>query len=258
MTDRSDYMRDYYVRYVRPSKGARPLVDADPVREHVRTCQAAGMSPAAIARSAGVSASTLSRIMRLRIVRLQAPVADRILAVQPRRPVSAIGLTRRVRALAARGWSVTQIARAGGLNLDTVKEYRRGTVLAPKPRAVAGILTAYAQLSMATPPERTRWERNAVAGVRTRAARAAWAVPLQWDDEEIDDPSAQPHDTEPAPRTNPRQRVHLDALELLIDEGLTAANIAARLGCSIDAIWTYLRRHGRSDLLEQLRRQAAA
>lgn len=91
------------------------------------------------------------------------------------------GVVRRRRALAAIGWSLTDLAPYFGTTWQTVGMHaagdrvRRDTL--DRWRAV------YEQLSMTIGPSRQ---------AREYAQRQGWAPPLAWDDDTIDDPDASP------------------------------------------------------------------
>lgn len=98
------------------------FVDATPVREHVRALQAAGMGYARVARAAGVSSSTLGRVLGYEgrpTMRIKAASAARVLAVEldiaPGGCVDATGTVRRLRGLAALGWSQRRLAGRAGV-----------------------------------------------------------------------------------------------------------------------------------------------
>lgn len=196
MNARAAYCRDYYVRYERAIRGNRPLAPARPVANHIAACIELGMSRNAIARTAGVSESTVRRIESMPDASVREGVAHRILGVPAQRPVTAQGVVRRLRALAAMGWSNAVIATESGLNVDTIKAWRRGEF--SDPSIVADRVAAvYDALSMRTPKPVGRFERGAVSQVRARAARNHWPSPLAWDD--IDDPDALPDLGDDAP-----------------------------------------------------------
>lgn len=247
-----EYMRQYYRQYEQRKRGHRPRVPAQLPLAHVHRCLDADMSRQQIATAAGVAVSTIDRLVRGDSTMVRDQIARRILAVRPRRPVTPIGLTRRVRALAAIGWSVTQIAESAGCNIDTIKDYRKGGGLQVKVSALC-IIDAYNSLSMCTPPNRTRYERTSVSGTRNRAARAGWAPPLAWDDESIDDPGATP-DLGEAERG-----FDIDEWLMLVRCGVDPATASERCGVTLNAVQIRAHRGGYTDVLEllELRRKAA-
>jgi transcriptional regulator with XRE-family HTH domain/DNA-binding CsgD family transcriptional regulator len=193
------YTRDYYDRFDRHRRGLQPRQPVGPVIEHLQACRAVGMSNQAIAAAAGVAASTVDGLFRAPGPTVRRRVAVSLLGVTPRRPVTAVGLTRRVRALTALGWSVVQIAAASGVNASTVKAYRRGEVAQCKPTAAGLIAAAYDRLSMHTPVGVGRYERAAASRARAHAQHQGWPPPLAWDDDTIDDPEANPATQDDSP-----------------------------------------------------------
>lgn len=230
------YSRDYYERYGRSVRGQHPLHDAAPVIRHIEVCKAAGMSNLDIAESAGVSASTVSRVLNQPNVRLRHSAAIRLLAVIPRARVTPIGVTRRIRALTALGYSTRQIAVAAGVNVSTVKDYRAGVAPGVVRARVMRIVAAYDSLSMTPAPARDRHSKASVTRARTVAAAQGWAPPLAWNEGTIDDPRAQPEGAGRA--AGPV----VETIRDLADMGLTRDAIANRLGVKPSAIERALER----------------
>ena len=99
---------------------------------------------------------------------------------------ASIGVTRRLRALNALGYSQDDLAARLGVHYSWVCKLmstERAQVNKVNPDTVTRVTDLYNQLSMTPgPSERAR-----------RAARIkGWAPPLAWDDDTIDDPNAQP------------------------------------------------------------------
>jgi hypothetical protein len=97
--------------------------------------------------------------------------------------VDATGTRRRIQALLALGWTLTDLGRRLGVTNRAIGHYSCGArreVLAGTARDVA---TLYDQLSMQPGPS---------AITRRRARQAGWHRPLCWDDDLIDDPTFQP------------------------------------------------------------------
>lgn len=238
------YMRHYYATYRRPALGRKPLVNADLIRAHITACTNAGMTTRQLAITAGVSEEVVYRVARGTTQGVRHHIATAILNVRPR-TITSIGITRRVRALAALGWSVTQIANTAGVNVDTVKDYRAGGRTLVKPAAL-NLVNAYNELSMRTPPQGNRYEKAAVNGTKNRARRNGWVPPLAWDDDTIDHP-----DATPAATNNPHG-FDMDDLILLVHAGETWENLTRRLGVTRSSIERRLQREGRTDILRTL------
>lgn len=170
-------------------------VDADLVRAHVRSLMAAGMGRRRIAEVAGVNQSTLSRQLygrgdRKAPTTMRHDLARRLLAVAPdlapNARVAVLGTARRIQALVAIGWTLTEVAAGIGWTVQNLTHLvcpSTGCVAARTAQAVADL---YERLSM-TPPAGPSARR-----ARAMARRRGWVPPLSWNEGAIDDPEAQP------------------------------------------------------------------
>lgn len=100
-----------------------------------------------------------------------------------RRLISSLGTRRRIEALGALGWTGVQVGAVLGITGEHVRQIRNQSLVTRS--LAARVATAYDQLSMQLPPERTRAERHNASRQRNRAKAAGWLPPLAWDD--IDD-----------------------------------------------------------------------
>ena len=174
------------------------LVDADPVRAHLRALRADGLSLQRIAELSGVGQGTLSTLVYRTPAsqptppaRVRADTQRRLLAVRfdpasvaAGRRIDATGTRRRLQALTALGWSAACLT----LHTDrTVRTLRRllsaDEVTAETARCVAAL---YEQLRTARPPRRTGPERAAADRAVSRARTAGWRPPFGWDDIDTD------------------------------------------------------------------------
>lgn len=175
--------------------------DAAPIRVHLRSLMAAGMGYKLIAAKAGLSPSTVSRILYGRPERGTPPpattrydLAQTLLAVHldlhPNSPIEATGTARRIQALAALGHTLTSIAEAIGWSLQNLSDVvREGSIpyaCRVEVRTAQAVAALYDRWSMTVP---TGWVADQA---RRRAARHGWLPPLAWDDEQLDDPTAVP------------------------------------------------------------------
>ena len=233
-------------------QGIPSRVAADPARRHVVALLDAGMGRAEVARLAGVSPVVITRLIRGDTLRLT-PESDRRLRGVPHRPieaqevgmVSACGSIRRLRALAAVGWTFQQIAEQGAVRRHIYSEcVQRGRVYAATRAAIADV---YSRLWDETPPDTTPARR-----ARLRAQREGWPPPLAWDDGHgphgIDNPAATPH---PWKRTESSQARRADVVDL-VEAGVSLGGLIER-GITPDAAEAALRRAGRHDLAAQIR-----
>lgn len=178
------------------------LVDAEPVRAHVRSLQDGGMGWRTIAARAGVNGSVVKKLLWGHAARGQSPAkrvrpetAQRLLAVRlelaNHAKVPSIGTQRRLQALVALGWSQSKLAAELGLtpaNFGTTIHHS-GQVYESTARAVREL---YERLWHTPPPEESHRDKISASRARSTAAGNGWAVPMAWDDDTIDDPHAQP------------------------------------------------------------------
>lgn len=139
--------------------------------------------------------------------------------------VPILGTARRLQALAAIGWDAPRLATMLGAHLDQVCRVRAGRrpyVTRPVARRVAAL---YEQLQGTPGPS---------ALTRTRATRRGWAPPLAWDDDNIDDPHAQPQ-AGPVARTGTAAE-RAATITALTKQGLSKTTIAAHLGVSVRTV----------------------
>ncbi|MCR6647772.1 MAG: hypothetical protein NVV70_06385 [Cellulomonas sp.] len=175
--------------------GRARLVPATRVRRHIEHLRAAGGSVRGIAECAGVAPTAVSRIASGRQPTTTAKVARAILSVRPEsilaRPhgpgfVPNLGARRRIQALLALGWTHAGItARMGTKTTSQLVLHQVGDWIARETHDA--VVSAYAALAMTPgPSERTR----------RRAVARGYAPPLAWDDDNLDDPNAQPQGVE--------------------------------------------------------------
>jgi transcriptional regulator with XRE-family HTH domain len=245
-------------------------VDAEPVRQHVRALQAAGIGQRRLAQLAGLQRNTVRIITNGRSERGGAPTkrvhqstAEAILAVRipdiPHDPaiagkqlVDSLGSVRRIQSLVAYGYSRREIARRIGITPNTLSRIvREPKMLASTARKIAELYT----------------ELEATPGTYSRSInegrKNGWKPPMAWDDD-IDKPEAAP-DTDDAPvsfleryeemrdlgfnhreifsRIDVAFRDLSEAVDLLTAEELSAAQIAELLNVSQR---TVVRRRGKS------------
>ena len=121
---------------------------------------------------------------------------------------------------------------------------RGDQVTAGTARAVA---EAYSQLWDKAPAERDHREKIAAARARNHARERGWAVPMAWDDAEIDKPEGKPAEGwRREPRRNHRSGELAEDAAELFRQGYTREQAAERLGVSPDALEQALRRAQRA------------
>lgn len=209
------------------------FIDATETQEHLQKLRAAGTSWRRIAELSGIYRTQL---MRLRTAtKIGRGTAERILAVEIASAkhlvaadhdcVPAIGSARRVQALIAAGWTQTYIAQRLGMtvgNLHPTTHMTRDFVSVRRDRDIRAL---FDELQM-----------QPGTSIRSRrlAAKHGWALPLEWDEESIDDPAAQPHRVRRTKRDDfvARLAERREKVRDLTDRGLSAQDIAIRLRMS--------------------------
>lgn len=170
-----------------------PYVAAEPVRQHVAHLRAFGMGCVRIAEVAGVSTNAIQALVFGRkdlpgvpTVKISRDSAEKLLAVKaeisnmrPSALVPARGVQRRLQALAARGWSLTETARLLGIE-------RRNFMFMTSERCMVRthleVAALYDRLWDQEPPRETRTQRNTYSRTVAMARRRGWLPPLAWDD----------------------------------------------------------------------------
>lgn len=157
--------------------------------------------------------------------------------------VDGFGTARRIQALCRIGWSLAEQARITG---RTVAEFEVLVLAEPVPTRVAYLIDAlYRRLST------SGWRRSTTAeNTREDAARRGWVPPLEWPADTIDDPAALPAST---PGSGPDLLQAWLVNYLALDaQGLSRAEIAARLRTKPDLITDRLRRARRNGFLPEV------
>jgi hypothetical protein len=179
-----------------------PLVDAEPVREHLRQINAAGMPYRAICERLGLAhESSLQHLMWGRGEhgpgrQVRRETAELVLSYWPplddfpdASRIDATGTRRRIQALAVRGWPRHMMAERIGMDVSNFrKAVQRDRITARLVRQVAEVYDAWWDQD----PLEHGVPLRAVARVRADAARQGFRSALAWDDDTIDDPAAVP------------------------------------------------------------------
>lgn len=149
-------------------------------RRAVTTLVASGWSPRAIAQAAGVSGDSVWRLLNNPESRVTERVAQRLCAIDPVRDwpdgmrVPADGARRRLRALAALGYSLRMIEQVAGVGVATLSQVRSGKATTVRARVWRAIHQAYETL--VTPAEGARAD-----DIRDDARRQGWPPPHAWE-----------------------------------------------------------------------------
>ncbi|MGW1135642.1 hypothetical protein [Streptomyces griseoluteus] len=180
-----------------PTKG--PLVDAEPARRHVRNLMAAGVSIVRLADHSGVPFAVISGLLytrgpgRPRAQKIRLCNATGILNVSANEVatcyVDPTGTHRRLQALMAIGWPQLRL----GPHIGRHPVYVNALLNQPNiyGTTAMAVATAYDRLWNQDPRQhgvKTGTWKKVVGVARTHG----WAPPGAWDDDTIDDPTAQP------------------------------------------------------------------
>lgn len=168
------------------------LIDAEPVREHVRRLTAAGMGLKPIAAAAGVNGGVMCKLMygvrengvqvRPPARRVRPATAERILAVELQladgAKVDGSTTARRLQALVALGWSGSKLAARLGLHPSNFTPMLHGRRKVTYSTAKA-VHYLYRELADTPPAPVTHRDRISVARARNQARDNEWAPPLR-------------------------------------------------------------------------------
>jgi hypothetical protein len=232
-----------------------PLVDAQPVREHVLALKAANVGIRRIAALAGVPTPSISKLLygqpsrgipptrRVRPERaaalLSVPIGVGSLA--PGTKIDGTGTARRLQALGTLGWPVPPLAERASVSdlaLHSVLGGNNVTV-----RVAQAVRDLYERMWDEAPPETTRGERSRAQRARIGAARKGWAPPLAWDDTTIDDPAAVPEGAGRDKVSRVRKLPLAEDIHWLVQGGDSVEVIAARYDAKPDAVRQSLHRY---------------
>lgn len=220
------------------------LVDARPVRAHVRKLIAAGGTPLGIATQAGVTEKVVRLLLPPTCGGRRNPAKHRVLGDNARKilavtvdqvcppRVDPTGTVRRIQALVADGWPMIHLADRLDLSPNYVwqllKRARLQQDIKVQGSTARKIATAYEALSQQR-PHRRGVSKQSAARARQHAADRNWPNSTYWAQrmDVIDDP-----DFEPLYGVTKREIVAQDANEVMRFSGLDRQAAADRLGVS--------------------------
>lgn len=242
--------------YIRNEYPAGYILPTDNVVTHLNQLRGVGLAWKRISELTGgtVSITTLRAVAKRERTGITAAKAERILAITPVALVPdaiaaasngsfvpMIGTTRRAQALVAIGYCNEYIC--ANIGYSNRKFHR---ILFGKGPYVA-VATHRAMCELFTLVESTPAPPGYASNrARKRAARSGWAKPFDWDEEDIDDPTATPHTATARPLTIIER--YDEAVELgriSVHRGLTAA--AEHLDVDRDSLGTALLRARRAE-----------
>jgi hypothetical protein len=176
----------------------------------------------------------------------------------PEHEPTAWGTTRRLQALASRGWSAQAIQAATGIpgRQVTAAISDRRDVMPGLDRQVAA---AYERLWNRPPPQATSRDQELARVARVHAGRNGWAPPMAWDDDQIDLPAGRPAPGWKRTSLDRRAADLAEDVEFLRDTGYRQAPaevLALRLGMPKDTLQQALHRHAHRTREAARQRQA--
>lgn len=213
------------------------FVDTGPVRAHIESLRAAGMGTRAIASAAGVSRQAVTtvlygkpgrgpgtRILRRNAEAILAVSMPDVLRVSMGR-VPALGTRRRLQALIAHGYSQREINRRLGRASDNLAPVIRGECASVLARTAGRVDELFRELE-ATPGPCGR--------SRNRGKANRWPLPMDWDEDRIDDPEYQAERSQVRKVRHDPERTawRKQRVAELTEAGYSLKEIAAQLRCT--------------------------
>lgn len=242
------YNRTRKLLQLNTSRGIYATVPASRAEAHVRQLIHAGRSPIEISTRSGISERTILNLSVGRLDRIYRDTEAAVLGVTMPPPgyrpttdglMDATAARRRLRALSARGFTLTVLAAEVGVTSETIGRIRQHRADQVRISINRDIADAYDRLWNADPLHHGATLSGSVRA-RKWALRQGWAPPAAWDDETIADPDAQPHMPE---SDATRARIVAEDARWLLTNGHSRDTAAARLGISRFYLDRSLREH---------------
>ncbi|MGX1805178.1 helix-turn-helix domain-containing protein [Nocardia sp. NPDC055321] len=220
----------------------KPRVPATDVRGHVEAMRAAGVNANQLAKLAGISQPALTRIMsagpdarvssRLHDAVLAVPVPERAADVTADNAlVPILGARRRFQALVASGYPATQLARelsASSLNHRTIRALMGHRIDHGRPAQQIG---AERERAVKDLFDRLQLVPGPSAQARALGQRHRWPLPMEWDENALDDPHGRPTRSRWTSASSRSER-HEQVADLTA-RGFTSTQIAEQLGMNV-------------------------
>lgn len=166
-----------------------PKVHPEKAAKKIEEFLRGGASVQTIANAAGLHATVLHRIRAGRIDLIERETQNKILKAKPQvgPHISVVGTRRRLQAMAALGYSLTDVEDATGVKSPLITNIRTGKNVSTAPETAAAIKEFY-EIIEDTPAADSATSRRAVAF----ADKYNWAPPSAWKGLDIEDPSVVP------------------------------------------------------------------
>ncbi|MEU6543947.1 hypothetical protein [Streptomyces sp. NPDC046859] len=220
-------------RYLRAT-GRGQTTTTERAARHVERLRAAGMPDREIMADAVISQHALYRIIRREGV-IRRSTETRVLAVKPRDTdlpgsgthIPGLGTTRRLRALAADGWTAAELGRRCGKHKQFIVYLQNQPNTLTVRRWVADYVARLYRELDGLKPEEHGVPAHIARRTRERAAAKGWMGTAWWDDDDFDDPDFKPATGR---ATSRRHDIAENANWIMRTSGLNKAATAARLG----------------------------
>ena len=229
-------------------------VPAAEAQRHIELLHSQGMTYVQIARVAGLGDESMRMVRKRK--RILAMTARAILSVSPtvvihsgiidnRTRIPAVGTARRIQAMVAMGYGMADLGAQVDLSRAAISKIAHGHQRLVQVDTARKIDKLFRHLALTPAP-------NGSSKLRALdiARKFGWvALPLDWDEDMIDDPEAQPCVT-----SVNKDAWHEDYLELK-ELGKSDEHIAERLGITYEALRVRLRRHNATASSDQEHQQ---
>lgn len=164
------------------------------------------------------------------------------------RPITMVGIRRRVQGLHSLGWTCADLARESGVSAETLEAHRNERPTALRLPTAEAVAEAYESMSVRLPEPATAHERSIATKARNRARLHGWPPPLAWDD--IDNPDEQPKGLRDLRAGTGRPTIidaHIEDFDFLVSTGTSEEAAAERLGFKLASFRDQRRRFERQD-----------
>jgi hypothetical protein len=220
-----------YSRYLCET-GRSQLTTPERAARHITRLRNANVSDQDTAKEAGVSPEIIYRIMRGEGL-IRRSTERRILAARPEASprgagnyTPALGTVRRLRALAADGWTARALAERCGKHKQFIIHLQNLDETSLIRAFVADYVHRLYQETAGLPPEKAGIKPHLAKGTRNKAQAKGWLGTTWWDVDDLDDPDF-------APAVEDTAAVMKDDVTHLLRYGVTNEEVRARTGASI-------------------------
>jgi len=246
-----------YTRHIRRETAYgrwEPRVTTDATRAHLEQLFEIGLRQTQIARLSGLSKATVATAADLETERISAETEAAILAVPVPEHVSEVaadearvpilGARRRIQALVADGHSQRELADEIGLSPVGTGIGNLVGRTTNSDGQVRGSTSAVIDRRVRETFERLQMQPGTSERARRMGQRNGWPLPLEWDEDAIDHPDAEPVSARRTPGSSRRALVEeRDEQVLTLAETHSIAEVAALVGITTRSVVRIKARH---------------